>query len=204
MLGLWAALFAMIGVKFFAELFSSGPFVAAISGAAIAYGVGFALERADLILTLRGVTLGVMRLLLPPVALIALAFLVSALFQGLGPLWETDHASMILLAWAVLMILLLNAVYQDGSDPTPFSKPVIRLIEVAFVALPLFCVFALYGLSLRIEQHGLTVVRTYGMIVASFIACIASAMHTRSCGEAQPGSRGFSRSIDRSRCWCSR
>ena len=133
-------------------------------------GVGFALERADLILTLRGVTLGVMRLLLPPVALIALAFLVSACFQGLGPLWETDHASMILLAWAVLMILLLNAVYQDGSDPTPFSKPIIRLIEVAFVALPLFGVFALYGLSLRIEQHGLTVVRTYGMIVASFIA----------------------------------
>jgi hypothetical protein len=36
----------MIGVKFFADLFSSGPFIAAISGAAIAYGVGFALRRA--------------------------------------------------------------------------------------------------------------------------------------------------------------
>jgi hypothetical protein len=44
---------------------------------------------------------------------------------------------MILLAWAVL-ILLLNAVYQDGSDTAPFSRPIIRLIEAAFVALPLF------------------------------------------------------------------
>lgn len=169
-LGLWAALFAMIGVKFFADLFSSGPFAWGISGAAVAYGVGYALERADLILTLRGVTLGVLRLLLPPVALIALAFVVSALFQGLGPLWETDHASMILLAWSILMILLLNAVYQDGSDTAPFSRPVIKLIEAAFVVLPLFSVVAVYGLSLRIHQHGLTVVRTYGMVVASFIA----------------------------------
>ncbi len=169
-LGLWGALFAMIGVKFFADLFSSGPFAFAVSGAALAYGVGYALERADLILTLRGVTLGVMRLLLPPVALIALAFLVSAVFQGLGPLWETDHASIILLAWAVLMILLLNAVYQDGTDIKAFAKPVVRLIEAAFVALPLFSVFAVYGLSLRIQQHGLTVVRIYGIVAASIIA----------------------------------
>lgn len=169
-LGLWAALFVMIGIKFFAHLFSSGAFIAGISGAAIAYGLNYALERADLILTLRGVTLGVMRLLLPPVALVALTFLVSALFLGLGPLWETDHASMILLAWSILMILLLNAVYQDGSDTRLFAKSVTRLIEAAFVALPLFSVFAVYGLALRIQQHGLTVVRIYGIIAAAFIA----------------------------------
>ena len=74
-LGLWAALFAMIGIDVFKRLFTWGPFAASVSGAALAYGIAFAVKRADLILTLRGVTLGVMRLLLPPVALVALAFL---------------------------------------------------------------------------------------------------------------------------------
>lgn len=169
-LGLWAAMFAMIDIGVFRRLFTSGPVASAISGAALAYGVGFALKRTNLILTLRDVTLGVLRLLLIPVTMIALAFAASAPFQGLRLLSATDHASLILLGWAILMIVLLNAVYQDGSEGAPFSKTLNRLVDAAYVVLPLFSLFVIHGLWLRIGQHGLTVFRVYGMVVAFVIA----------------------------------
>lgn len=169
-LALWASLFHLIGVEFFANLFRNGFFLSSVSGAAIAYGIDYALQRTDLILTLRGITLGVLKLLLAPVALIALAFMATVPFHGLAMLWATDHASIILLVWSVLMIVLLNAVYQDGSQGRPFARFVVALVETAFVALPLFAAVAIYGLTLRIDQYGLTVFRTYGIVAASIIA----------------------------------
>ena len=199
-LALWALLFRLIGVEFFANLFRNGFFLSAVSGAAFAYGIEFARRRAELILTLRGVTLGVMKLLLPPVALIALAFVAAVPFNGLSLLWATDHASTILLFWALLMILLLNAVYQDGSEGRPFARPIIACIETAFVALPLFAGVAIYGLSLRIGQHGLSVWRTYGVVAASIVAlyCVgyaAAVLHRT------PNWLADMRPINRSMAW---
>ena len=168
-LRLWGALFDAIGITIFSDAFTMTPSEFAISTGAFAYGIEYARARSQLILNLRAITLGLMRLWLPVVAVVALAFTASVPFRGLALLWQTEHGAQILLLWAALMIVLLNAVYQDGSGTAPYSRNVRRVIEAAFVVLPVFAAVAIYGLALRIDQHGLTVSRVYGVVGAAII-----------------------------------
>lgn len=70
--------------------------------------------RAGLVRGVRTLVLVLLSWLLPLMALIGAGFLVGLVFTGLEPLWKTQHAAAILLSAAALLIVLLNAAYQDG------------------------------------------------------------------------------------------
>lgn len=161
---LWAALFRLIDIDFFGELFTDDLFASIVSGGAIGFGLSLGREREKLVATLRTITLSVFRALLPLTALVALMFLAAVPFTGLEPLWETNRASYILLSWVLLTVLFLNAVYQDGSEGRPFIAPLRWMVEAALVAMVVFSGLALYGLGLRVGQYGLTPNRVYGLV----------------------------------------
>jgi hypothetical protein len=167
---LWAALFNLIGIEAFDDLFSHEIFVSSVSGGAIAYGLSLGREREQLVAALRNITLGVFRALLPLVSFVALLFLIFVPFTGLQPLWDTDRGSHILLAWIVTSILFLNAVYQDGTEQHPYSQLVRKLVEAGVIAMVAFTAFSVYGLFLRVGQHGLTPSRVYGLVVVLLLA----------------------------------
>lgn len=162
---LWGALFDLVGIEFFEDLFSEEPFIYGVTGAAAGFGIALGRESERVIATLRGITLAVFRGLLPLVSFVALIFLATLPFTGLEVLWSTNHASQLLLTWVALTVLFLNAVYQDGSGRDPLPALLRRLVEAAFLAMTVYVGIAVYGLALRIAQYGLTPRRVWvGMI----------------------------------------
>jgi len=161
---LWYELFKLIEVTFFEDVFTHAAFVSMSLTTVFGYGVALGRERERITNTLRGITLAIFRTLLPLLALIALLFLVSLPFTGLQPLWDTGHASAVLLSLIGLTILFLNGVYQDGTGEPPYDRRVRLGVEAALLALPIYAGITTYALALRIGQYGLTPPRFYGML----------------------------------------
>ncbi|MFP6815938.1 MAG: DUF4153 domain-containing protein [Pseudomonadales bacterium] len=169
----WGTLFNLIDIDFFAELFSKNWFGWPISGGALGFGVAMGREREKIIATLKSLTLSVFRALLPLTSFVALLFLVTLPFTGLEPLWDTGRASYILLAWIALTVLFVNAVYMDGDIEPPFALPVRRMVEAGVFIMIVYAAIALYGLGLRVDQHGLSVSRFVGLLVAIVLGLYA-------------------------------
>ncbi|HKJ24985.1 MAG TPA: DUF4153 domain-containing protein [Myxococcota bacterium] len=170
---LWGALFHLVGIDVFQDLFEKGWFASPVTGAAVGFGIALGREGERVVATLRGITLAVFRGLLPLVAFVALIFLATLPFTGLGGLWDTNHASQLLLIWVALAILFLNAVYQDGAGDDLPPPAIRRLVEAALLAMTAYVAIAAYGISLRIAQYGLTPQRFWGVLATVVLGAYA-------------------------------
>jgi hypothetical protein len=109
--------------------------------------------------------------LLPVVVLLVGGFAVSLPFTGLEPLWAIGHATALLLAAAAVLIVLINAAYQDGEaerQPPQLLRWSARGAAVLTVPLTLIGAYALF---LRVGQYGWTVDR---VTVAAILAVALS------------------------------
>lgn len=163
---LWYELFKLIDITFFEDVFTSAPFVSMSLTTVFGYGVSLGRESERVTNTLRGITLAIFRTLMPLLALIALLFLASLPFTGLQPLWDTGHASAVLLSLIALTILFFNAVFQDGETAPLYTRWVRHGIEAALVAMPIYAAITFYAIGLRIGQYGLTPERFYAELFA--------------------------------------
>jgi hypothetical protein len=154
LLFLAAALFKLIGVDAIDRLIKHEAFIFPATAVMFAAAVQLTDVRANLVRGVRTVALTLLAWLLPLMALIAAAFLLTLPFTGLEPLWKTRSATAILLTADAFLILLANAAYQDGTETTAVVlKWAARLAGVLLVPIT---VLAAYGLSLRIGQYGLS------------------------------------------------
>ena len=154
LLFLAAALFKLIGVDAIEKLIRHEWFIFPATAVMFAAAVQLTDVRANLVRGVRTVALTLLSWLLPLMALIAAAFLLTLPFTGLEPLWKTKSATAILLVADAFLILLTNAAYQDGTEKTAVVlKWAARLAGVLLVPIT---VLAAYGLSLRIGQYGLS------------------------------------------------
>jgi hypothetical protein len=154
LLFLASALFKLIGVDAIDKLIKHEAFIFPATAVMFAAAVQLTDVRANLVRGVRTVALTLLAWLLPLMALIAAAFLLTLPFTGLEPLWKTKSATAILLTADAFLILLANAAYQDGTERTAVVlKWAARLAGVLLVPIT---VLAAYGLSLRIGQYGLS------------------------------------------------
>ncbi|EJL32807.1 hypothetical protein PMI01_02446 [Caulobacter sp. AP07] len=154
LLFLAAALFKLIGVDAIEKLIRHEWFIFPATAVVFAAAVQLTDVRANLVRGVRTVVLTLLAWLLPLMALIAAAFLLTLPFTGLEPLWKTKSATAILLVADAFLILLTDAAYQDGTETTAVVlKWAARLAGVLLVPIT---VLAAYGLSLRIGQYGLS------------------------------------------------
>jgi hypothetical protein len=168
LLFLAAALFKLIGVDAIDRLIKHEAFAFPATAVMFAAAVQLTDVRASLVRGVRTVALTLLAWLLPLMALIAAAFLLTLPFTGLEPLWRTKSATVILLTADAFLILLTNAAYQDGAEKTAVVlKWAARLAGVLLVPIT---VLAAYGLSLRIGQYGLSPDR----IIASACVLVAA------------------------------
>ena len=176
LLWLWAALFDVIGIEFFTNLFSNEWFLFPVLAVAFGFGV---LAFRNLTRTIDGITAlleGLMRLLLPLVLAVVAVFLAALPFTGLAPLWGTGNGTALLMALNALALFFLNAAYQTG-EKLPYPAPVHHCISAGLTLLPIISALALYGLHLRIDQYGWTVERCWALTIAGLLALF-------SCGYA--------------------
>ncbi len=170
LLWLWAELFDLVGVQVFEELFREPAFVYPVTSVTFGYAVALAQSRESFVLLFRRHLFGVLAWLLPLVALIASAFLLTLPGTGLAPLWKTGHATFLMLWLQVFLLFFFNAAYQDGGQPPSYPRWLQVALRASALAVPVYASLSAYSLSLRIVQHGLSVDRIWA---ALFIAVVA-------------------------------
>lgn len=169
-LQLWAALFALIRIDFFKELFRKEPFVYLATGAMAGLGILIGRTQQRPVQVARQILFAIFKGLLPLLAAISLLFVASLPFTGLEPLWKTRSAASLLLGVVIALVLFVNAVYQDGDDMPPYPKWLRRIVDASLAVLPVYAGLALYALWLRIAQHGWTAERLWAVLLALLLA----------------------------------
>jgi hypothetical protein len=170
LLFLWAALFKVVGVRVFENLFEEPAFAYPATSVTFGYAVALAQSREQFVLLLRRHVFGVLLWLLPLVAFIASAFLITLPATGLAPLWKTGHATFLMLWLQIFILFFFNAAYQDGAQPPPYPKWIQGALRAACVAVPVYASLCVYSLSLRIAQHGLSVDRIWALLFTGVVA----------------------------------
>lgn len=173
LLSLWAALFKIVGIELFEKLFDSKYFNYPVLATVFALALWLVRHHVQAVSVARRIVLTVFRGLLPLLAFIALLFLAELPFSGLAPLWRTGYATPLLVTLIVLMILFVNAVFQDGSGEPPYRPWLRRMVEAAVLLLPVYVGLAAFSLGLRVTQHGWSVERFWGMLVVVLAALYA-------------------------------
>src|SRR5262249_34509026 len=127
--------------------------------------------RAGIVEGTRTLALALLSWLLPVMTLFAVAFVLALPFTGLEPLWSTRRATAILLVAGAALVVLINAVYQDGRYNSPallrYASRAAALVLIPLVGL------AAYALSLRVTQYGWTPERVSACACVVIAACYA-------------------------------
>lgn len=158
-LWLGAVLFNLINLHFIEDVIEKTWFAIPATTLATAAAIHVTDVRARLVAGIRTVALTLLSWILPLMTLIAVGFVASLPFTGLEPLWSTKSAASLLLTAAAVLVILINAAFQDG-DPAHKRPIVLRYAELAaaLVLVPLVLI-ASYALWLRVAQYGWTVER---------------------------------------------
>ena len=166
---LWGELFDLIGITFFSRWFRMDWFIIPVLIVAFGLAVVSFRELTRVIDVIARLLSGLIRLLLPLVVIVAVLFLIALLFVGLDTLWSTGQGTRLLLWLLAAMLFFANAVYQDGSEATPYPKTVHRVIYAGLCITPVLGALALYGLAERIGQYGWTIERSWAVVAWSFL-----------------------------------
>lgn len=165
-LWLWGALFALVRIEFFRDLFREDAFVYLATGAMAGLGVLIGRTQQRAVAVARQVLFGIFTGLLPLLAFIAVLFVASLPFTGLAPLWEMRSAAATLVSVVALLVAFTNSVLQDGEGDRPYPAWLRRLVDAGLALLPVYALLALYALWLRIDQHGWTADRVWAVLLA--------------------------------------
>ncbi len=156
LLQLGAALFKVIGLDFLESLLREDWFWIPVTTLAFSVAVHLTDVRDGLIRGVRTVALMLLSWLLLVMTVLAAGFLGALPFTGVDGLWETGNGTSLVLAAAAALIILINTAYQDGR-PDNLPPLVLRIaVRVAAVLITPLVILAIWGLSLRIGQYGLT------------------------------------------------
>lgn len=170
LLFLGAALFRVIGLNFLADLIGEEWFSIPVTCLVFAVAVQLTDVRGGLIRGVRTVALMLLSWLLLVITVLVAGFLAALPFTGLDGLWKTGSATALVLSAAAALIVLINTAYQDGREDN-LPPAALRLgARVASVLLTPLILIAVWGLSLRIGQYGLTPDR----IIASACALVGA------------------------------
>ena len=170
---LWQSLFDMLGITFFNELFREPIFVYPVS--ALAFGtalyligsterwLNLVLEQMLGLLKWLAVVSGFLLVLFTPFLLARFPDLV---FSG-----QRTISAFVLLWLVAVIVLFLNAAYRDGNSGNPYPRWIAAGLQWSMPLTIAVAFAAFYALAIRIEHYGLTVERTWALVVA----CVALA-----------------------------
>jgi hypothetical protein len=173
LLHLGAELFELVKIGFLRTLLRTGWFWLPAMTVTFALAVHFTDRRTAMVRGARTLVLGLLSWLMPIMTVIVVGFLGVLPFTGLGTLWDTRHATAILLSAAGALILLINSHYQDGGPESRRFALLVHTRAVAAIALLPLTVLAAIGLGLRVGQHGWTPSRIVALAFVIAIGCHA-------------------------------
>jgi len=162
---LWAQLFRAIDIDFFYDLFRENWFLIPVLSMAHGGGVIIFRNLTRVIDSITRLLAGLIRILLPLVAVVSVVFLSALLFVGLDALWATGRGTSLLLWLLAMLLFFTNAVYQDGRGERPYPLVLHRFLYAALLTTPVISALSFYGLYLRLEEYGWTVLRGWAFVI---------------------------------------
>lgn len=170
---LGSELFRLIKLDFLRRLIHESWFVIPVIAFAFSCAMHITDVRPAIVRGIRTLLLVLMSWILPVAVLVIGGFLLSLPFTGLEPLWATRSATSVLLGAAALLIVLINAAYQDGMPEVAVARVIQGGVRFAAVLLVPIVAIAVYALALRVGDYGWTTSRIVAascLIVASIYA----------------------------------
>ncbi|MBD8533327.1 MULTISPECIES: DUF4153 domain-containing protein [unclassified Massilia] len=153
-LQLGAALFELVKLRFFTRMISQPWFAIPVTAFAFSCAMHLTDVRPAIVQGIRGLLLMLASWILPVFTLFVAGFLASLPFTGLEPLWATRQAGAVLLGTDAVLVILINAAWQNGSAVV---ARIIRLsARLASLLLVPVTAIAVYALALRVGDHGWT------------------------------------------------
>ncbi|HEX9174394.1 MAG TPA: DUF4153 domain-containing protein [Telluria sp.] len=171
---LGAELFMLIKLDFLRELTRKSWFVIPVTVFAFSCAVHITDVRPAIVRGIRTLLLVLMSWILPVAVLVIGGFLLSLPFTGFAPLWATRSATSVLLGAAALLVVLINAAYQDGAPENAVVRVVRASARVAVILLVPITLIAGYALALRVGDYGWTTSRIAAAACLLVAACYAA------------------------------
>jgi hypothetical protein len=168
LLFLWQMLFHLLKIDYFRELFEEPIFIYPVT----ALIFGCAMHLIGSITQLTSVVLEQLLNVLKWLATLAsviLALFTAALLLNLPTLVFSGQKAIgaTWLLWLLaVMVLLLNAAYRDGSVPQPYPNWISLGLRAVVPLTVIIALTALYALTVRSRDYGLTVQRVWAFVVA--------------------------------------
>ena len=149
-------LFELIKLHFLKNLLQESWFTIPVTVLAFACAMHLTDVRPAIVRGIRNLLLVLLSWILPLTVLIIGGFLLSLPFTGLTPLWDTKHATALLLLACAVLITLINTAFQNGLVADEIAR-ILRISArlASFLLVPLI-VIAVYALNLRVGEYGWT------------------------------------------------
>lgn len=162
---LWGALFKVLHIDFFSELFENRRFIYPVFGLMGGIGVVILRGQAGVVSVMERIANALMAVLLPLAAVIIILFLAALPFTGIQPLWQTRNATALMMWLISLTLLFVNVVYNGRAERYPLWWRVPVLLAIA--VLPAYAALSAWSMGLRIAQYGWSLERLWAATVLS-------------------------------------
>lgn len=173
-LWLGASLFMLVQLSFLRELLQKPWFAIPIITFAFTWAMHITDVRPAIVRGIRTLLLVLMSWVLPVATLIVGGFLASLLFTGLAPLWATRHAASVLLGAAAMLVVMVNAAWQNGAAASTVAPAIRHSARLAALLLAPIVLIAVYALALRVADYGWTDDRVVAAACLLVAACYAA------------------------------
>lgn len=170
-LGLGSALFSMIGIKLFYEMITQPWFAFPVTTLAISYALYMTDVNSRIVNSIRNLFLTLFSALLPLITTIVALFLIGFIFVNLRQVGSVNGIAMLSIQSAMLIIVLINAAYQDGLKALSGFLGVFT--KIACHLLLILVGLAIYGLTVRVQQYGWTAYRIQGAFLIAILSWYA-------------------------------
>ncbi len=168
-LQLWGALFRIVDISFFRELFKEEWFLYPVLSLAFAYAVIIFRTKINAVGAVQRILRALISILLPLLLSIATMFVAVLPFTGVSLIWEKGYGSGTIVGFVGLTLFFFNAVYQSGKQ-VPYNDVLNYGVKHAVLVLNALLALAAYGVWLRVTQYGLTIERILAIILLVLMA----------------------------------
>ena len=173
-LWLGSALFMLVKLEFLRHLLEQSWFAIPVVSTAFACAMHITDVRPAIVRGIRTLLLVLMSWILPLAAVLMTGFLCSLPFTGLSALWATRHATAVLLSADVVLLVLINAAWQNGAAGGGVAGVIRASARAASVLLAPLTVIAIYALGLRVVEYGWSTDRVIAAACLVLASCYAA------------------------------
>jgi len=173
LLHLAATLFKLVDLTTLETLLVQDHFVTPVLSGALAFAFHASARRPEMLTPTRNVLLTLLARMLPPATVLVGIFLLALPWTGLQGLWNTEHATPILLGNAAALVVLINAAWQVGQAQTELHATMRWSVRFASLWLIALVLLAAQAVDLRISDHGWTSARVAAAAAIAIAGCCA-------------------------------